>query len=487
MTALRGRHLAAACATALAAGAVLPLALAPFDIWPLALLSVGALYWLLGDAATGRRALLLGWLYGVGKYGVGASWIYVSIHTYGNTSAPVAAGMVLLFVAGMALFQALLGVAAWAALAARPRSAGASALLGAVIFAGLWTTMEWLLSWFLTGFPWLYVGYAFLDTPLAHGLAPVGGVLLVSCAAVLSGAALADVVRARRWPAASALGIAVGFWLLALALAQVSWTERGAARSVALVQGDVPQESKWDPARLGEWRDRYAALSARAWDHDIVVWPEAAVPDYYRRSALFVDAIKPADSGDLVQGTLLAERSADGGYDIYNGAASTGGGLYRKRRLVPFGDYLPFGDALRGVVGFFDLAMPRTRRGAEQQPLLRAGDLRLAMAICYEIAYPSLVARDAARADLLVTVSNDTWFGASIGPLQHAQMARMRALENGRYLLRATNNGVTMIVDERGNVVDRLPQFERGVLIGTVYSTSGRTPFARYVSMLGVH
>ena len=463
----------------LAAGAILPLALAPFGLFPFLLVSSGALFWILSRIRTGVGAFWAGWWFGVGKYGVGASWIYVSIPVFGAAPPPLAIALVALFVAGMALFTGVLGLV-FQRVAASSR--GGVGIADALAFAALWTALEWVLTWFLTGFPWLFAGYAFIETPLA-GLAPVTGVLGMSFVAVLTAACLVilpaqDSMRRR----VLVLAAPAALWVAAWSLQSVAWTQRGAAHSVALVQANVPQDAKWNRDRLPEWKARYRALTAEAGDRDIVVWPEAAIPDYYHLAKPFIDETVQTLSGDLVQGTVLAEVDEGGTVTVYNAAVSSAGGVYRKRRLVPFGDYVPFESTLRGLIGFFDLPMSGGTPGAEPQPHLEAAGWDLAMAICYEIAYPKAVAEHGRGADVLVTVSNDTWFGASIGPLQHAQMARMRAIENGKYLLRATNNGVTALIDDRGAVVAELPQFEQGVLTGTVHATSGSTPFARFLN-----
>ena len=482
---------------ALAAGAILPLALAPFGLVPLMLVSAGALYWILSRTATSVGAFWAGWWFGVGKYGVGASWIYVSIHVFGAASPPLAVALVALFVAGMAVFTGLLGLVFHgvrgspgpqrtrqqdATRTAAARNAPTVGIADALAFAALWTALEWVLTWFLTGFPWLFAGYAFIDTPLA-GLAPVTGALGMSFVAVLTAACLV-ILPAQPSARRRVLVVAApaALWVVAGSLQSVAWTERGPSRGVALVQANVPQEAKWNRDRLPEWKARYAELTAHASDRDIVVWPEAAIPDYYHLAKAFIDETAQTLSGDLVQGTVLAEVDAGGTVTVYNAAVSSAGGIYRKRRLVPFGDYVPFESALRGLIGFFDLPMSRGTPGAERQPHLEAAGWDLAMAICYEIAYPKAVAEHGRGADVLVTVSNDTWFGSSIGPLQHAQMARMRAIENGKYLLRATNNGVTALIDDRGAVVAELPQFEQGVLTGTVQATTGSTPFVRFLN-----
>ena len=496
---------------ALAAGGMLPLAFAPFGAWPLLLVSAGFLFWLLRRTDTGKSAFWRGWLYGVGKYGVGASWVYVSIHVYGPTAPWLAVLLVALFVAGMAVFN---GVFGWVFHRLVRTQHDVTA---ALTFAVLWTALEWLLTWFLTGFPWLFAGYAFIDTPLA-GLAPVGGVLLVSFAAVLTASlAVAFGPTPRRlqertvgdglvpsradeserqhagdhkgrpgvpWKRVSILAVPVSIWIAAWALDTVTWTDRGETRTVALAQGNIPQSTKWTPDGVAQSRRAYRDLTAAAGDVDVVVWPEAAIPDHLRRTKSYIEAQRRG-SGDIVTGIFVVEaREGSDRVDYYNAAIATGGdAVYRKRHLVPFGDFVPFESLLRGLIAFFDLPMSGTTPGNSEQPRLRAAGIDLAMAICWEIAYPATVAADARQADALVTISNDTWFGKSIGPSQHFQIARMRAKENGKYLLRSTNDGITGIVDDRGDVVERLPRFEPGVLKGSFRVISGSTPYSRWLHL----
>lgn len=452
------------------AGAALPLGLAPFGLWPLTLVSCGLCCALLQRAPSGGAAFRRGWLFGMGKYGLGASWIYVSIRVYGHASMPLAVAIVVAFVAGLALFH---GAAGWLYHQLRRRGRP-SPIAEGCLFAAVWSVMEWTLTWALTGFPWLFAGYAFIDTPLV-GLAPIGGVLLVGFGATATAALLAT---AGLRP--GALAAIAAIWLAAWGLAAIDWTEPGEQRAVALVQADLAQETKWRADTVPLAKERLRRLSAPVWDRDIVLWSEAAIPDLLHRIRPFVDAEASQASGDLVLGAVEAQASADGEAVLHNAALSTGGGLYRKRRLVPFGEYVPLATLLRGAIGFFDLPMSRTTAGEDRQPLLRAAGLDLAMAICYEIAYPVAVARDAARADLLATISNDAWFGASFGPHQHLQIARMRAIENRKALLRATNNGITAIIDRRGAIVARLPQFQAGVLTGRTRAARGATPFGRF-------
>lgn len=462
----------------------MPLALAPFDFWPALLASAGVLFLVLERTGTARRAFWRGWLFGVGKYGVGASWVYVSIHVHGHAPPLLAGALVAVFVAGLALFTGLQGVFAHV-LGGRDRWQRAAG------FTTAWVCVEWLLTWVLSGFPWLFAGYAFLDTPLA-GWAPIGGVLLVSAAGVWSGAALGvsattrisqreGAVRLGPW--LWAMGAVVSLWFGGWLLQSVAWTQRGEQRSVALVQGNLPQETRWTAQGVVDAAERYGALSSALWDRDIVVWPEGAIPDMHWRVAPRIEAMRGEAKGrvgDLLYGATTAERGTEGHPLIYNAAISTGGGEYRKRRLVPFGEYVPLAGLLRGTIAFFDLPMSNFAPGKGEPQVLRAAGVPVAVAICYEIAYPFALAERAANADILATLSNDAWFGASIGPSQHMQIARMRALENGRFLLRATNNGITAVVDERGRVVASLPQFEAGALLSDVYATSGTTPYGAF-------
>lgn len=472
---------------------MLPFGLAPFDVWPLVMVSAAGLLWVLNRALPPSVAML-GWWYGVGKYGAGASWIYVSIHEHGHASPALAGFLVLLFVAGLALFSAL---QAWVygrwLRSARP-------LADALAFTVVWTLTEWLLTWLFSGFPWLLAGYAHIDDPLAS-LAPLGGVLLVGFASVFSASFVVAAFETVGWYRRLAgAALAVLPWAVALAVQHETrpspWVKETGWGRVALVQSNVPQEIKWRLDSVQMILDRHRRLSAAFWGTDLVIWPEAAITLFQGQAADYLaemDQRARRGGAALILGIPAYERDPNGDAVFRNTAIvlGNGEGRYVKQHLVPFGEYVPFEGILRGAVEFFDLPMSRAAPGPANQPLLRAGQWSVAMAICYEIVYPDLVRRMARDADVLVTISNDAWFGESTGPLQHMQMARMRALENGRWVLRATNNGVTAIVDSEGRVVGRLPQFETAVLTGEFAAMSGQTPFNRHghaplLSVLGL-
>lgn len=468
---------------ALAAGALTTLALAPFDIWPLALLSLALLYLGLRHLKPGQ-ALWRGGCHGLGLFLSGTSWIYVSIHDYGAAPLPLAALLTLAFCAGLAL---LVGLACW--LWARWLRRDEAPLADALAFAALWLGLEAFRGWFLTGFPWLYAGYSQLDGPLA-GLAPLGGVWLLSFTLALSAALLVNLPRLRRQPLhlAMALILLVAPWLTGLLLQGHAWTSaKGAPLTVTAIQGNVAQDLKWQPAQLEAQLRLYRDLTFNAPRSDLVVWPETAVPvlkefadGYLGVIGRFADDRQAA----LITGLPLRQPNAHGELRYYNAlhVLGQGQGTYLKQKLVPFGEYVPLQDLLRGLIAFFDLPMSDFARGPAGQPLLEAKGQAIAPFICYEVVYPEFAAELAARSDLLLTVSNDTWFGTSIGPLQHLQMARMRALEAGRWMIRATNNGVTALIDPFGRIGTRAPQFEQAVLHGQVQPMHGLTPYLQWRS-----
>lgn len=467
---------------ALASGAILAFAFAPFGVWPCALLACGGLFFVWSEG-TPRTLAYRGYLFGLTKYAVGVSWIYVSIHDHGHASVLLSGFLVLLFAAGMAIFPMLMGYV-------YGRWLRRGDALDPLIFAATWTLCDWILTWFLTGFPWLLPGYAYIGTWLA-AYAPIGGVLLVGFVAVLSGAALVRLLGSmgRSWtPAALSLVL----WLAAIPLGAIAWVAPAdlTPLRVALVQGNVPQETKWLPQSVGPILRTYEELTGPEWGRDLVVWPEAAITLWRHQAGAFLARLGArgrASGTTLVTGIPGWKRDPDdphGGFFQNTAIAiGMGAGDYVKRRLVPFGEYVPLELIIRGWIEFFDLPMSHSRPGPMQQALLTAGKLHLGMAICYEIVFPELVREQAQGADLLVTISNDTWFGDSIGPDQHMQMAQMRALENGRYLLRDTNNGITAIVDAGGVMQARLPRFERGVLEGEARVMQGTTPFTRIGSL----
>lgn len=460
------------------AGILITLSLAPFSIWPSAILGCAIYAYLLASCSTGQAAWR-GWLFGAGLFGSGVSWVFVSIHVYGNASTPLALFLTCIFCAGLAILHAL---QAWLyARFVRPLPGGM--LLG---FSALWVAGEWLRSWLFTGFPWLYLGYAHVDTWLA-GWAPVTGVFGLSFAVAFTSSCLFLAWRSRQTATLLSYGgLLATMWGGGLLLKPIEWVAPASQLpvSVALYQPNISLERKWDRSQYQSILNQYERALRPLFSQDLVLWPESAVPRVYDDARAFFDPIaRRAALSDTTLITGVPTRDGDGRYFNSIVALGQGSGQYDKQRLVPFGEYVPLEHWLRGLIDFFDLPMSNFSRGSSSQGPLQAGNHRIAPLICYEIVYPELTARSARQAELLVTISNDSWFGHSLGPLQHLQMARMRALENGRYLLRGTNNGISAIINHRGQIVAKSEQFVETTVVGDAQVMLGHTPFTSFGSL----
>ena len=459
---------------ALLAGALTPLAFAPLDQYAWLLLTP-ALFFFALEHSDWRRGAKLGWLFGLGFYGVGTPWVYVSMVDHGSMPVPLAALLTLLFCSALASI--------FAAQAALYRHWLATGRCRWLSFIGLWLAFEWLRSWLLTGFPWLLLGYPLMETPLKWW-APIGGVWILSLLAVTISLSLWQLARpsgALQRPIAASLLVAI---TAATSLLPQQWNQAGAKLNVSIVQADIPQHVKWTPSELPAILTRYTTLSGQIPENtQLLIWPETAISAFYQDAepllSEFIDQLR-LDGVSFISGLPTIEQDPEHprGWRMHNSLANiTEGGLYHKQRLVPFGEYVPLESQLRGLIRFFDLPMSSFSLPEQQQLPLQAAGASFASAICYEIAYPELVRQSASQANILLTVSNDTWFGGSWAPDQHFQIARMRALENGRWLIRSTNNGITGIVDWRGEVTAEAARFDIAVLNGQVESRHGTTPY----------
>ena len=472
---------------ALLVGALVPLAFAPLSIFPLAILAPAVLFLLWLDVSP-RRALWRGFLFGVGQFGVGVSWVYVAIHDFGHSGVPLAVFLTILFCSVLIFFPMGLGYVAARFLR------GPQWLRLTLAFPAGWTLAEWLRGWVLTGFPWLNLGYSQIDAPL-RGFAPIAGVYAVTLAVAVSAGLIALLfvsVRRTQVIAASVFGV---LWLSSWALTHIEWTQVSAPPlRVSLIQGNIPQDTKWRPELVQHTLDLYANLTREHWDSRLILWPEAAVTAFHHEVAddylagLAREA--RAHGTDIVLGIPVLDRDTR---HYYNSLLSLGAtpGFYHKRHLVPFGDFVPFAEFLRGLIRFFDLPMSGFSPGPQRQPLLTAAGQKLAAAICYEDVFGEEMIQSLPEASLLVNATNNAWYGDSFAPHQHLEMSRLRALETGRYMLRVTTNGVSAIINERGRIVQRSPQFATHVLSGEAVPRSGATPYILFgnwpvVSLLGV-
>lgn len=466
-------------------GALLPLGFAPFSFSLLPILSLIGLL-AIWQNADRRQSLLSGWFFGIGLYSVGASWVFISIYVYSATPLPLAIILTLSFVLTMGFITAIQGY--FFHLLGLKK-------MGLLGFPALWIIFEWIKTWLFTGFPWLYLGYAMMDTPI-EGFAPITGIFGISFITAF-GATLCFILLQKivqptpklKWAAFSTALFFIATLVTGSFLQKIEWTEKKSETplSVSIIQGNIPQEIKWDLSFRDAILNLYQERTEASWGSDLIIWPEAAVPAFEHEVSDYLDTLhqRAQDQGSsLIVGLAIMHYLNDGEFLFYNSIRSMGqgSGLYHKQRLVPFGEFVPFEDQLRRLNGAFNLPMSSFTRGDANQPPLMAGKHSIYPYICYEILFPDLVARTSQQAEILVTISNDGWFGHSAGPAQHFEMARMRALETGRYLIRATNNGISAIVDPKGRVTHQAPSFVETTLDGEVYTMQGSTPFMNWGS-----
>lgn len=472
---------------ALPLGAAVSLAFAPFDVWPLAIACMAYLF-LSWHFATPGHAAKVGFLFTSGTYLAGTYWLYHSIHEIGKAPLPLTLLVMLALVAIMGGYAAGVGYAVvrWLAGVSRsdadgPRGDWRAAWQLLLVMPAAWVLLEWFRGWFLSGFPWLALGYTHLDTPIS-GLAPVGGVYTVSFAVAICAGALAAIVRGSSRVRIVAAATVASLWLVGFVLSKQVWTEpTGRAVSVAIVQGAVRQEMKWSPEQRDATIDLYTSLTEPHLGTDLIVWPEAALPALAHELTPVLQAQwgRASERGStLVIGQMRYDFDARAYHNAVLALADQPQ-WYVKRRLVPFAELFPVPVWVKEWLRGMELPYSGFEAGARDQPALDGAGEKLGVTICYEDAYAAeqlAVLRDAT---LLVNVTNDAWFGDSSAAHQHLQISRMRALEAGRPLLRAANDGISAVIEADGSIEKTFAHFEPGVLTATVESRHGLTPYAR--------
>lgn len=457
----------------LLAGSLLTLAFAPFDYYLAGIISPAILFYFWFKSGA-REAFKLGYAYGLGLFGTGVNWLHISINLFGGVNLAGALFLTYLLVAFLALYPAIVGY-----LSRRYSTDNTLGLL--LILPALWTLGEWCRSWFFTGFPWLNVGYTQTDTPLS-GFAPIAGIYAMSWLTCLNAALLVYLIvtpgKKRLFASAGMIFI----WGMAVLMNSVEWARPDPEqKSVAIVQAAVPQELKWQPEQQQRTLELYLSLSGPYWGTDVIVWPETAIPMLYQQAGSLIDMLR---SQALQYGTgfLSGIPFQDPPSRKYFNSIIVLGestGIYHKRHLVPFGEYLPLDRWLRPVLDMLRIPMSNFSPGTDK-PLLNVAGVPAGMSICYEDVFGEEIIDALPEAKFLVNVSNDAWFGDSLAPHQHLQMARLRAKETGRYLVRATNTGISAIINEQGKIVDLSPQFEPYVVAGNIKTFTGATPYSRF-------
>jgi len=462
---------------ALALGATLNLAFAPFGWWPLGVLAPAGLFALIRGVPP-RRAAWAGAAFGGGFFAFGTYWLFICIHGFGL--APIWLTL-LLQAALVGIMTSYVVLTCWLAnrFWLKP-----GATRDWLVLPGLWMLFEWLRGWAFSGFPWLSLGYAFIDSPL-QGWAPLLGVYGVTWAVAFVAVAVSVLLSVgvsllRR---CTALGVIAAAFLIPALASQHDWTHPvGAAFPVAAVQGAVSQDQKWQAANRDATIERYSQLTSQAWGARLIVWPEAALPVLATSIPDYLDTLRSVahqHGADLALGLVNYDPQTE---QYFNGLlvlSPEGGGWYYKRHLVPFGEYFPVPQFVRNWMRLMSLPYDDMTAGSEHQAVLSAAGQKLGLTICYEDAYGSDQLAVLRVATLLINVTNNAWYGDSTAPHQHLQISRMRALEAGRYLIRAANDGITAVIGPKGEIIARLPQFQQGVLRAEVRPMSGLSPYAR--------
>jgi len=475
-------------------GLSLVFAYAPFSQWFLSLFIPAIIFYHLAKQPPKKSAKLMG-VFAFGWFASGISWVHVSIDQFGGLPLVISLGLMLLLCLYLALFPAL--AAYLTAYFSNEKQ------LNLWLLMPLWLICEYLRSVVLTGFPWLSLGYSQINSPLAN-YAPVIGEVGITALVILINICLAKIANALKQSSNETLiypiAIIIVITLLSYSLAKVNWvqvTEK--TTKVALVQGNIAQSIKWTPEQEWPTMLKYLDLTRINYDADIIIWPESAIPamepavqDYLTT----VDRSASLNNSAIITGILnynfeskeyfnslivLGSKQDDNEEGYYYNHSNR----YSKNHLLPIGEFVPFQELLRPIAPLFNLPMSSFSRGDYVQRNLIAKGLHILPLLCFEIVFPhQLAANLTKQTSILLTVSNDAWFGDSHGPHQHMEIARMRALEFGRPLLRSTNNGVTAVVDHKGNFIARIPQFEEAVLKTEVALVIGETPYSQWPRLI---
>jgi len=461
-------------AVALAAGLLLSLGFAPYaQPWAPAL-GLAVIFALVAPAQRPGPVLLLGYLFGLGFAGLGVYWIYHSIANYGGgpLAGLIATGVLIALFALIPMAALLLG---WRA--ARRHPSG----MVLISLPAAWVLVEWVRSWLFTGATWLSIGYTQIDTPLS-ALAPVLGVYGPSLMVALVAGGLAWWLLRPLSPRLLAPVLMLSVGTAAGLVLDRAWSmPSGEPVTVSIIQGNIAQSRKWDPDERGAILSEYLSKSRAAFGQALIVWPETAVPAVYQQAAKWLERLAAdAESAGstLVVGTPAADPAGEG---LFNAVAVPGEDtqFYYKRHLVPFGEYVPFRSIAGGVLDFVGTPLGDFSAGRSAEPLRAAGHA-VGVSICYEVTFGTEVLDALPGAEILLNVSNDAWFGRTAAPWQHLQMARMRALETARPMIRATNTGVSALIDEKGTVTQQGPWLSEAVIDGEVVPHQGLTPYMRW-------
>lgn len=484
------RHLFGQLISAFILGALQVFAFAPFEQYWIVYPSFVGFFLLLQEVQkSSKRYFLISYSFSIAMFLSSIHWVYVSMDLFGGMPIIASASLITILCAYLAIFPSS---ALWAGTRFLILSDATRYLLTIPVF---WLISDWLRGYVLTGFPWGYLGYSHADTPLA-GFAPILGVQGITLAIMVICGALTLLIQKQK--IILNLVLICGLLITGAILKKQQYSELQPAVRVSLVQGNIDQNEKWKRGQLYPSLIKYLDLSNIKQDRqpELIIWPESAIAALELDMQEFLQPLSrnlAARNKTLITGIIDYQLASDSYYNsiitlgklpagqVYSLASKN---RYQKHQLLPIGEFVPFEDLLRPLAPYFNLPMSSFQRGALVQPNLQSRQTAFVSALCYEIAFPELLRKNITeKTGMLLTLSNDAWFGDSIGPAQHLQIARMRAIEFARPLLRSTNNGITAIFDSHGNELGRLPANYAAVLTEKVQPALGHTPYQTYGSL----
>lgn len=463
-------------------GALFLLAFEPFGVSILAAVSIGYLF-ILCLTQPPKIVAQCYFCFGLVLFASGLYWLYISIHTVSGGPIWLAILLIAILSVFMALYYAITGYL----ISYSYTKFQSKSLTLLIIAPSIWGLIEWVRGWLLSGFPWFSVGYSQTNTYLSNW-APIGGIYMVTWVCGICAGLLALIYLGNKQQSYKGAGVLIAVVIVSLLLGTFSWTQStGEKLTVSLVQGGVQQEKKWLPSEFRKTLDLYKSSLAAASKSDLVVWPEVAIPGIAANVEPYLDDVRKITKDNKIQLLLLGILTSDkASGKIRNSMIAIGSNdvVYHKRHLLPFGEYFPVPDLVRSWLQSIGLPNRDIERGKTVQSMPRVSDILIAPSICYEDIFGSELLGYFPKANVLVNITNNAWFGKSFASEQHFQMSRMRAIETGRYLLRATNTGVTAIVGPNGTVQKHAESFKFSVLSGTFEAMIGSTPYIKYGNSL---
>jgi apolipoprotein N-acyltransferase len=452
-------------------GLLAPLGFAPFHIPGLMILSLAFLYAHIKNGSR-KQSFYLGFFYGIGYFGFGVSWVIVSIHDYGQLNYVLSALVTLMFVMYLALFPALTTYF-FKVLEFKQHK-----LRSIILFSVLWCLSEYLRATLFGGFPWLFAGTPLIDTPIRY-LTPLMGIYGLSLICVFISAFLTEIVHENSTKRYAYVFLFILIIIGPSLCKNMSWTQvQKEPITVGAVQANLSMRDKWDEALFWNLLKHYEDAINKLLGKQLIILPESAIPlpasyiDKYLHQ--LNDKALNANSA-IMLGILQPTNDSEANY--YNSIITLGQakGKKLKRQLVPFGEYIP--KPLVAINRWFNLPEPNLVPGKKHQPLIKINGHPIASLICYEIAYPNILREQMPKAQWIVSISDNGWFGHSLASYQQLQMAQVLSLLTGRYQVVVNNDGLSSVINAKGEIVDTLPPFSAGILQSSIYPVAGTTPW----------